>query len=250
MISTKRHQHERDTAGRFAIIAVSDSDAAPWTHTFDNMDVKGFSSRSGDGEGAQLQLLAFNQGYDAVFIAGFGAGAEDALQLAARFPDLISGIVLLTPQIRRAPIRCLAANVFAPTRAALQRLTSCIALKTGFEFNVTQPNPAPARLCLRDITQPVLIFHPRAGRNADIKVAATLQRRLGGPVEVQFIGPGADVEAFSPLNLALSRRCLDFTARVAAGAEGRRAKRQQSAANQAAPSASPLLTLMPSAVSG
>jgi len=230
----KRQHHERDTAGRFAILTVGDNEAARWSHTLDNVDVRGFSGRSGDGEDAQLQLLALNRGYDAVFIAGFGAGAEDALQLAVRFPNHIHGIVLFTPQIRRTSGRWLAANVCAPLRAVLQLLASYLARASGLELNVTHR----ARLSLGDITQPVLIFHPRAGRNADIKVAATLQRRLGGPVEVQFVGPGADVETVSPLNPALSRRCSEFTARVAAGAEGRRAKRQQSAAGNAAPSAS------------
>lgn len=237
MNSTNRHEHQSEPAGRFAILTVGDNEAALWARTLGNAEVRRLSGGAGDAGTAQLQLLALNEAYEAVFVAGIGAGTHDALELAAGFPELVHGVILMAPEFRPTQLSRMAANVGYALTAAARRLAQSVAPVTDLITHFTHGPASSAHLSLGEVMQPVLIFHPRAGRNAAIKVAATLQRHLGGPVEVQFVGPGAEIELMSPLHPALSRRCSDFTARVATGAEGRRTKRQRAADRSAAPTA-------------
>ncbi|MBU2582512.1 MAG: hypothetical protein KJ622_12415 [Alphaproteobacteria bacterium] len=180
---------------------------------------------------SRRRLTSLTRGYDAAFVAGFGTEAINALNLAASFPHEIQGVVLFSPELpefTRLPVVHRILETVAPAAQFLSGIFKATLGSARGREPCTGHRRQPG---FGDVSQPVLIFSPRTSAGADIRVAGALQRNLGGPVEVRYVGPDAEIETLSPHDPHLARAISDFTARISAGAEGRRLKRLQSACN-------------------
>lgn len=218
---------ERKNISRFGVLAV-DRDRAASSPAVSHpallgtaFDIRHLSGSKSETD-CELQLVAMNQSHDAVFVSGTGAGAKEALALAGRFPDLVDGVVLFAPELPGISCLRLLHKAADALRSVVCRITALGGVETDNDRFTRGQNTG-----LGSVTQPVLILHPRAGQDADISVPGYLQRDLGGPVEVLFAGPGAEILSLDWPSDAITRRCEEFMSRVAAGAEGRRLKRNR-----------------------
>lgn len=116
----------------------------------------------GDNAGtARARLPAQKAGYNNAPIAGFGEEPEDALALAARFPDIIQVILMVAPRLSpltadRLVARIQYALIFALewiSEFQMPQFTAAHAAPTG---DLTRSHTDPG-----NATQPVMVFAPR-----------------------------------------------------------------------------------------
>lgn len=234
MTTNQERQPEFEANPSFAILAIGGQpEAKHWatSKSLQGWPVTRIETHDLNHHAIEAELISLSDKHSSVVIAGFGESTTDALAIARMFPEQVQGVVLFEP-IRRQPVTvklmqsiARLANVFRP-RSPEANLEPFAPSNTRSERPYRQGN-----LALESITQPVMIFQERSGPGADIKVAAALQRDLGGPVEVQFAGPGAELDAMDLLHPALNRRIVDFASRITTGSEARRRKRQHAASS-------------------
>ncbi len=166
---------------------------------------------------AEAALLELSAECDTVIVGGLSTGAILALMLAAKHPTKVAALALYSPTLwlngrsipwyaRLFPIiptKALAQLFRFPSPAnfgikdvRLREFIKCAMASGGGSAQVVTPGGAvierrwlvsAAREALHNVTQPVLIMHPREDDFAALNNATYLQKTLTGPVDLEIL---------------------------------------------------------------
>ena len=232
-------------------------------------DVSGLSTWRDWYSAAETALQALKSCCETILVGGASAGSVLALRLAARHQTGISGALLYAPT--------LAVNGWAiPRSIKLFHLVSDKWTARLFSFRTPAPygikdervrnfaleamkgeGALPQDVTVRGggqvyeffrlvrnvrrklgrISQPAVIFHPRNDDQSDLKNTMTLQRELGGLVEVCVLDDSYHLVALDKQRQYVADRSIDFVARAVARAEAAAAASQRTAEVVPAPAA-------------
>jgi carboxylesterase len=201
-------------------------------------------------ESAERALDELRESCDTVIVGGLSTGAILALLLAARRPADVQGVKLYSPTLwldgwrvpwyarafRLVTQKWLARLISFPAphqfgikdqrirefvqgaMAAgdknapppLTRMSGAVVLERRWLVDV-------ARRLLGDVTQPVLIIHPREDDFAGLSNVAYLQRRLPGAVETVILDDSWHIVTVDRQRQAVAERSAEFVARMIGG---------------------------------
>lgn len=209
-------------------------------------DVSGMSTWEDWYEAADQALTDLKSQCDTVIVGGVSAGSMVSLRLAALRPNDVTGTVLFAPTLwpngwaipfslhlfklvsekwtaklfnfrAREPhgikderIRNFVMNSIQNDEGAVETMLS----RSGsliFQFHRMVRNVKPL---LGRIRQPALIFHPREDDQSDLSNAITLQRKLGGRVELVVLEDSYHMVTLDRQRNFVAERTIEFADRV------------------------------------
>ena len=173
-------------------------------HCGDEADLKAGTSQANTWQDrltdCEAALDELRQSCDTVVVGGLSTGALLSLALATKHPGKVDGLALLAPVIQQIPWYA--------------RLFRAVVSKTIGTLEHSDLAEA-VRSALPDITQPVLIVHPRQDGYAGLHNAWYLQNHLPGTVEMVVLDNSNHMMSVDTQRDVVVDRTVSFIDRVA-----------------------------------